>query len=138
MSKMSVYIKTFKLKDGDKDKKNKLMPFRIDDEKLLEKYKAIWNKIEDLKNIDLNDLPVYDDRYIKIKIKTCNDKVYTNVHGLNLLEDYIKCESFIVIYIDLLLEYGSNYYLQIYLDNCAYEIAKKQMKDYLDDNFFKA
>ena len=24
--------------------------FRIDDEKLLEKYKAIWTKIEDLKN----------------------------------------------------------------------------------------
>ena len=84
------------------------MPFRIDDEKLLEKYKVIWNKIEDLKNIDLNALPVYDDIYIKIKIKTCNGKVYTNVHGLNLLEDYIKCGSFTVIYIDLLLEYGAN------------------------------
>ena len=37
------------------------MSFRIVDEKLLKKYKAIWNKIEDLKNIELNDLPVYDD-----------------------------------------------------------------------------
>ena len=55
-------------KDGDKDKNNKLMSFRIDDEKLLEKYKAIWTKIEDLKNIELNALPVYDDRYIKTKI----------------------------------------------------------------------
>ena len=27
----------------------KLILFRIDDEKLLEKYKAIWNKTEDLK-----------------------------------------------------------------------------------------
>ena len=44
--------------------------FRIDDEKLLEKYKAIWSKIEDLKNIKLNALPVCDDRYIKIKIRT--------------------------------------------------------------------
>ena len=25
------------------------MSFRINDEKLLEKYKAVWNKIEDLK-----------------------------------------------------------------------------------------
>ena len=41
------------------------MSFRIDDEKLSEKYKAIWNKIEDLKNIELNALPVYDDRYVK-------------------------------------------------------------------------
>ena len=46
------------------------MYFCIDDEKLLEKYKAIWNKIGDFKNIELNTLPVYGDRYIKIKIRT--------------------------------------------------------------------
>ena len=48
MPKMSGYAKTFKVKDGDKSKCNKLMSFHIDDEKLLEKYKAIWTKIEDL------------------------------------------------------------------------------------------
>ena len=50
MPKMSGYVKTFKVKEGN----NKLMSFRIDDEKLLEKYKAIRIKIEDLKNIKLN------------------------------------------------------------------------------------
>ena len=44
----------FKIEDKNKtfkveDKNNKLMSFCIDDEKLLEKYKAIWAKIEDLK-----------------------------------------------------------------------------------------
>ena len=62
---MSEYVKTFKVKDGDKVKNNKLMSLRIDDEKLLEKYNATWTKIEDLKNIELITLPVYDDRYIK-------------------------------------------------------------------------
>ena len=38
MPKMSGYVKTFKIKDGDKHKNNKLMSFCIDDEKLLEKY----------------------------------------------------------------------------------------------------
>ena len=52
--KMSGYVKTFKVED----KINKLLPFCIDDEKLLEKYKAIWLKIADLKNIKLNALPV--------------------------------------------------------------------------------
>ena len=42
-----------------------LMSFHIDDKELLEKYKAIWTKIEDFKNIELNALPVYDNRYIK-------------------------------------------------------------------------
>ena len=44
---MSGYVKIFRVKEGDKDKNNKLMSFRIDDEKLLEKYKVIWSKIED-------------------------------------------------------------------------------------------
>ena len=44
------------------------MSFRIDDEKLLEKYKALWTKIEGLKKIKLNALPVYYDKYIKTKI----------------------------------------------------------------------
>ena len=78
MSKMSGYINTFKFQEGDKDKNNKLMSFCTDDGRLLEKYKAIWNKIEDLRNIKLNALPVYDGRYIKIKISTYADKVYTN------------------------------------------------------------
>ena len=33
MPKMSGYVKTFKVKDGDKDKNNNLMFFRIDDQK---------------------------------------------------------------------------------------------------------
>ena len=46
MPKMSGYVQTFKIKEKDKDKNNKLMSFRKDDEKILEKYKAIWTKIE--------------------------------------------------------------------------------------------
>ena len=58
MSKMSGYVKTSKVKEG----KNNLMSFRLDDEKLLEKYKVIWIKTEDLKNIKLNVLPAYGGR----------------------------------------------------------------------------
>ena len=62
LPKMNGYIKTFK--DKDRNKQNKLMFFRIDDEKLLEKCKIICTKIKDVKNIKLNALPVYDDEYI--------------------------------------------------------------------------
>ena len=47
-----------------------MIPFLIGDEKRWEKYKAISTKIKDLKNDELNALPVSDDRYIKIKIRT--------------------------------------------------------------------
>ena len=67
MREVSGYIKTFKVKEGDKDKINILMSFRIHHEKLLKKYKTIMTKIEDLKNIKLNTLLVYDGRYVKPK-----------------------------------------------------------------------
>ena len=64
---MSGHVKTFKVKQIDEDKNNIFMTFRTEDEKLLEKYKTIWTKIEELKNIDLYVLPVCYDRYIKPK-----------------------------------------------------------------------
>ena len=109
---MTGYLKTFKVKEGD----NKLMSFCI---------KTIWTKIEDLKNIELNVLPVYDDRYVKTKIRKCSDKVYTNFHALNVPKDGMECESFTVISTDSLLAYDEKYYLQVFLNNCAYKIVDK-------------
>ena len=62
--------------------------------KYLKKYKAIWAKMEDLKNAELNALPVYDDRYIKTKIRTYGDKACTNFRSLIVPEDDIECEFF--------------------------------------------
>ena len=90
MPKARGYAKTLKVKEGN----NKLMFFHINDEKLLGKYNGIWTKIEDLKNIELNALPVYDDSYMKIKIRTYDDKVNNDFCDINVPEDYIECEFF--------------------------------------------
>ena len=55
------------------------MSFCIYDVKLLEKQNAIWRKIQDLKNIELNARRVHDDRYIKTDIVTYGDKFDTNM-----------------------------------------------------------
>ena len=129
---MSEYIMICKVEDN----KSKLMSLCINDEKLSGKYKAIWPKIEDLKKIKLNTLPVYDDRYIKTKITTFGDKFYTNIRDLYVPEGDIECESFTVISIYSLLVCDKKYYLQVYLDNYAYKIVNKQMTDYLDENLY--
>ena len=48
----------------------------------------------------MNALTVYDDRYIKTKIRTYDVKYYTNFHGSNMPEDSVKCKSFTIICID--------------------------------------
>ena len=51
-------------------------------------------------------------------------KTYTNFRSLNVPEDDIECESFTDISTDFLSVYENEYYPQVYLDNCAYEITK--------------
>ena len=62
--------------------------------KSIRTYKIIWIKFGNLENIDMYALPVYDDRYIKTKIITHGDKVYTNLCGLNVPENDVEYESF--------------------------------------------
>ena len=54
------------------------MSFCIDNDKLLERCKTVWTRIKNVKDIKLNALPVYDDRYIKDQVRTSGDKIYTN------------------------------------------------------------
>ena len=102
--KMRGYVKTFKNKNGDKS--NNLRSFSTDHDKLLDKYKTNSTKIEGrFKNIILNSLPVYGDRYIKVEIKTYSDKVYYKLSDLIVLEKEVECKSLTIISIDSLLAY---------------------------------
>ena len=125
MPKKSGYVKTFKVKDGDKDKNDK--PFLY----MIRTYQ---------KNIKLFGLKtlqkVNDDRYTKTKIRTYGDKVYANFFDLNVPEYKIQCESFTVISIHSLLVYENKYYLQVYLDNFTDKTPNKQITHYFDDNLF--
>ena len=118
MPKLDI-LRHLKLRMEIKIKTIKLMFFRIDDGKLLEKHKAIWTKIEDLISIEIKTLLVYDDRYINTKIRTYGNKVYTNFCDLNGPKDDAECESFTFISIDSLLLSEKKFYLQVYLDNYA-------------------
>ena len=74
---------------------------------------------------------------MKSKTRTYGNKVYTNFRGFNVAEDDIEWKSFTIISIDSLLVHKSMYYLQVYIDNCIYEVSNKEMADYLDENRFE-
>ena len=64
----------------------------------------------------------------------CEEKFLLIFLNLNVSEDDIECESFTVISADSLLVYKNKYFLQVYLDNCAYKIVDKRMIDYVCEN----
>ena len=45
------------------------MSFMIEDDSVLIKYNEIWNKIKKSLNITIPSMPVYDEKYIKAKVK---------------------------------------------------------------------
>ena len=63
LPQMSGYIKYFE--NGGKN-----MSFRIEDDKVYIKYNQIWNKIKELFGVKFCSEPIYDDKYIKTKVKT--------------------------------------------------------------------
>ena len=46
-----------------------------------------------MQNIEFDTLPVYDDRYIKTKIRTYGDKIYTHICGIHMPENGVECKS---------------------------------------------
>ena len=59
---MNGYIKYF-------ENGGKIMPFMTEDDSVLVKYNDIWNKIKKTLNIKFHGMPVYDEKYIKAKVK---------------------------------------------------------------------
>ena len=56
----------------------------IKDDDVLEKYNEIWNKIKKALNIELDSMPVYDEKYIKAKVRE-----FTSVLKTNFLSDEV-------------------------------------------------
>ena len=65
------------------------------------------------------------------------DKVYSNFWNLKVLGDGVKCEYFAIISVGSWLVYKNKYYLQVYLNNCAYEIVNTVMIDHFDGYILK-
>ena len=70
---MRVYRKAFD--------ETKYMSFLIKDNELLEKYNEIWKKLENIIKKEFDSEPVYNEKYLKAKIKSYNGKINTNFHN---------------------------------------------------------
>ena len=82
----------------------------------------------------MNGSTIYENRYIKTKIKTYGNKIYSNFCGLNMPQGGIEFECFTVISTDSLLLYENKYFLQVYSEIMLMKLLKV---DYLGDNPFE-
>ena len=71
LGQMSAYIKYFE--NGGKN-----MSFVIKDDDVLDKYNELWEKPKTDLNTKFHRMPVYDEKYIKAKIREFNGVIKTN------------------------------------------------------------
>ena len=114
---------------------NKTMSFKVGDNKLLKKYNKIWEKISNLMNIEFDSEPVYgdNDKYIKTKIKICEDRVNTNFQGKKVPKENASCKCLSLIMLDYVIRVNEKCYPQTLLEASKY-VIKNKMENLINDD----
>ena len=126
LPQMSGWIKCFE--NGGKN-----MSFKIEDDEVYLRYNEIWNKIKELLNgVKLSSDVIYDDQYIKTKVKTFSEVIKTMFDGYKIPEERIEYTCIPCISIDSVLKIDKKNYPQVYLEQCKYKVKKREMKNLID------
>ena len=112
------------------------MSFKVGDNKLLKKYTKIWEKISNLMNIEFDSELVYgdNDKYIKTKIKMCEDRVNTNFQGKKVPKENASYKYLPLIMLDSVIRVNKEYYSHTLLEDCKYVIRKNKMENLINDD----
>ena len=117
LPQMNGYIKYF-------DNGGKNMSFLIKNNEVWEKYEDIWNVIKNKLSIKFNSEPIYENKYLKAKVREFNGNIKTNFLGNNLPKENTYYTCIACITIDSVLRMNKKNYPQVYLEECKYKINK--------------
>ena len=123
---MCGYIKYFE--NGGKN-----ISFTIEDQDVYLKYNKIWNKTKNVLNIKFHNEPIYDDKYIKTKVKTFNSMINTLFTRDEIPKERIHYVCISAICIDSILRVDKKNYPQVYLEQCKYKIKNRELMNFIDD-----
>ena len=125
LPQMTGYIKYFK-------NRRKSMSFVIKDDMCLDKYNEIWDKIKEKLNIKFHSMPVYDEKYIKAKVREFNGVIKTNFLGDEIPKEDMHYTCIACITIDSVMRMEKKNYPQVYLEECKYKIKKIKMSKFIN------
>ena len=107
------------------------MSFLIKDDDVLDKYNEIWNKIKEKLNIKFHSISVYDEQYIKAKVREANGVIKTNFLGDEIPKESTHYTCIACVSIDSVMRMEKKNYPQVYLEECKYKIKKTKMTKFI-------
>ena len=102
------------------------MSFVIKDDELLEKYNEMWGKVKNIIKKKFDSEPVYDEKYLKAKIKSYNGKINTDFHNNKIPKESSQFICLPEILNDSVFRTDKNYYPQVFLEKCRYVVKEKK------------
>ena len=108
------------------------MYFLIKDDEVLNKYNEIWDVIKNKLRIKFYSLPVYDQRYLKTKVREYDGKIKTNFLGNGAPKENTQYACIACITIDSILGIEKKNYPQVYLEECKYRVKKIQVLRFIN------
>ena len=125
LPQMDGYIKYFE--NGGKN-----MSFMIKDDKVWDKYDKIWNVIKDKLGIKFHSEPVYEYKYLRVKVREFEGIIKTNFLGNGVPKENMHYTCIACITIDSVMKMDKKYFPQVYLEECKYKIKKIQMPRFIN------
>ena len=89
-------------------------------------HKSFRDKISKLLNKRFDSRSVWDNKYIKTKIKIYNNKMDKNFHRNKIPEDNEYCDYLSVTLLNSVIIVDKMYYPQIFLKECRYAVKRKR------------
>ena len=108
------------------------MSFIIKYDDVLDKYNEIWDKIKETLSIKFHSMPVYDEQYIKAKVREFNGVINTNFSSDEVPKENKHYTCIACITIDSVMRMGEKNYHQIYSEECKYKIKKIKMAKFIE------
>ena len=90
------------------------------------KYNEIWEKVKNSTEKEFDSEPVYNEKYLKAKIKSYNGKINKNFHHNKIPKEGSKFICLSVVFIDSIFRAGKNYHPQVFVEQCRYAVKQKR------------
>ena len=100
------------------------MSFLIKTNEVQEKYEDICNVIKNKLNIKFHSHPIYENKYLKAKVREFDGNVKTNFLGNNLTKENTYYTCITCLTGDSVIKMNKKRYPQVYLEECKYTVKK--------------
>ena len=99
-----------------------------------EKYEQIWDVIKNKLSIKFHSKPIYDQKYLKAKVREFDGKIKTNFLGDGVPKENMHYICIACKTIDAGMKMEKKY-PQVSLEECKYRVKKMQMLRFISAEF---